>query len=83
MPLCLSRAIPDGACLFANYPMDEYFKKAEVLTKFFGVYGKGNFDLSIEEIGNLLMILDNKKDIRFIEAEIQLIYERLEKQRMD
>lgn len=61
--------------------MDKYLTKAEILTKFFGLYGLGNFDLSLEEIAHILEIVSTKEDA-YLEANLQLLYERLRKTRM-
>lgn len=61
--------------------MKDYKKKAEILTKYFGIYGIGNFDLSLEELAYIIELLENKED-QALEANIQLFYERLEKIRM-
>jgi len=58
-----------------------HFEKAEVLTKYFNIYGQGNFDLSLEEIAQILAILE-KKELSFIEVNLKEMYERLEKIRL-
>lgn len=62
--------------------MEDYIQRAEILTKFFNIYGYGNFDLSLEEIARIIEILDSKKDPQYLEANLQLLYERLYKTRM-
>lgn len=62
--------------------MNKYIKKAEILTKFFGLYGKGNFDLSIEEIARIIELIETKKQNDYLEANLQELYERLEKTRL-
>lgn len=62
--------------------MEKYRKKAEILTNNFGVYGRGNFDLSIVELAYILELLDTKKDLSYLEVNLQEFYERLEKQRL-
>jgi len=57
------------------------FNKANLLTKYFGMYGKGNFDLTIYEITTILDIL-NKRDEKVAEKWLRTYYESLEKQRM-
>jgi len=60
----------------------EYIDKAKILTKFFNIYGYGNFDLSLEEIAHIIEMLCTKKENAFLEVNLQELYERLEKQRM-
>lgn len=62
--------------------MEKYLEKAKILTKFFGVYGYGNFDLSDEEVAKILELLELKKDFGHLEVNLQEFYERLEKIRM-
>ena len=62
--------------------MDKYHEKAKVLMKFFNLYGYGNFDLSMEEIAHIIKLLCEKDDVRYLEVNLQELYERLEKQRM-
>ena len=62
--------------------MDKYIEKAKTLTKFFGMYGYGNFDLSLEEVAGILKLLCEKEEVAFLEVNLQETYERLEKQRM-
>lgn len=57
------------------------FNKAKLLVKYFGMYGKGNFDLNTSEILVILDIL-NKKDEKVAEEWLKSYYEHLEKQRM-
>lgn len=62
--------------------MEDYIKRAEILSKFFGIYGYGNFDLSIEEVAHILEILDKNKNPQYLEVNLQEIYDRLYKARM-
>lgn len=62
--------------------MEEYIKKAEILTKYFGMYGKGNFDLSLEETARIIEFLCTKKE-DYLEVNLKEIYDRLAKTRMD
>lgn len=62
--------------------MNKYLEKAEILTKFFGIYGRGNFDLSLEETAHIIKMLCEKDKKDYLEVNLQEIYERLEKQRM-
>ncbi len=62
--------------------MDKYIQKASILTKYFGLYGVGNFDLSIEEIANILKILQTKTNPQYLDVNLKEIYERLSKTRL-
>jgi hypothetical protein len=62
--------------------MDKYLKKAEIVTKYFGIYGKGNFDLSLEEIARIIEFLCTKDNDQYLDVNLQELYERLEKIRM-
>ena len=57
------------------------FNKAKLLNEFFGMYGRGNFDLSEFEINTILDIL-NKKDKEKVKKLLKDFYELLEKERM-
>jgi hypothetical protein len=57
--------------------MDEYIKKAEILTRYFGIYGKGNFDLSLEEIARIVEFIITKKENQFLDLNLKELYERL------
>lgn len=61
--------------------MSDYFNKAEILTKFFNLYGYGNFDVSLEELAHILEIVSTKEGA-YLEANLQLLYERLHKARL-
>lgn len=61
--------------------MDNYFKKAEILTKYFNIYGYGNFDLSLEEIAKIIEFLYSKKD-DYLDVNLKELYDRLYKTRM-
>ena len=60
----------------------DYKKRADILTRYFGVYGKGNFDLSLEEVAYIIELLHTKKENSFLEVNLKELYERLEKTRM-
>jgi hypothetical protein len=60
----------------------DYYKKAEILSKYFGIYGYGHFDISIEETAQILKLLSTKKEEAFLDINLKELYERLEKQRM-
>jgi hypothetical protein len=55
--------------------------KVPILTKFFGMYGRGNFDLTHDEIAEIILILVTLQDEELM-SELRAIYERLEKIRM-
>lgn len=55
--------------------------KAKLLTKHFGVYGQGHFDLTLEEVNTILEIL-NMDDSAEIEALLNELYERLSETRL-
>lgn len=60
----------------------DYLERAKTLTKFFGIYGIGNFDLSLEEIAHILEILETKKETPYLEVNLQEIYDRLSESRL-
>lgn len=62
--------------------MEDYIKRAEILTKNFGMYGHGNFDLSIEEIARIIEFLEIKKNTQHLDVNLQELYDRLYKTRM-
>ena len=62
--------------------MEEYIKKAKVLTKYFGMYGHGNFDLSLEEIARIIELLIIKKNDQYLDVNLKELYEQLESTRM-
>ncbi len=74
-----SRDLPSRLVAFGCYNMA--FNKAKLLIKYFGMYGKGNFDLTVNEIQTILDIL-NKKNEKVAEEWLKSYYEHLEKQRM-
>jgi len=41
----------------------KYIKKAKILSKHFGLYGLGNFDLTSPEIAEVLRIIENEKEL--------------------
>lgn len=55
--------------------------KAEILSRYFGVYGIGNFDLSYEEIDKIISILTTKEG-DYLDVNLKEIYGRLYKTRM-
>lgn len=58
--------------------MEKYIEKADILTRYFGVYGIGNFDLSLEEIARIIEIIETKKDnTQYLEANLSELYARL------
>lgn len=61
---------------------DKYLEKAKVLSKYFSMYGLGNFDLSLEEIARILQLICEKKNNQYLDVNLQEIYERLYKSRM-
>lgn len=62
--------------------MNKYLEKAEVLTKFFGIYGRGNFDLSLEEVARIIEFLEIKENPQYLEINLKELYDRLYKTRM-
>jgi DNA-binding transcriptional regulator WhiA len=59
--------------------MEKYIEKAKVLTKYFGIYGIGNFDLSLEEIARIIELIEIKKDnLEYLDVNLQELYERLQ-----
>jgi|WetSurMetagenome_2_1015567.scaffolds.fasta_scaffold783628_2 hypothetical protein len=56
-------------------------KKAKILIKYFGVYGLGNFDLTLEEVDQIIEILTTKEG-DFLDINLKEIYDRLYKTRM-
>ena len=52
-------------------------KKAKLLTKYFNIYGYGNFDLTLEEISELLTLTEKEDS-----EGLSNLYERLYKIRM-
>jgi len=59
-----------------------YKEKAETLIKHFGLYGIGNFDLSLEEIAYIIELLCTKDNKDYLDANLQELYERLRKIRL-
>ena len=57
-------------------------EKAEVLTKYFGVYGRGNFDLSLEEIATIVDFICTKTHKDYLDVNLKEMYDRLSKQRL-
>lgn len=58
-----------------------YIQKAEILTKHFGLYGQGHFNLSYEEIANILELLETK-DGEYLDTNLTILYDRLHNLRM-
>jgi len=56
-----------------------YLKKATLLRNHFGLYGYGNFDITIEETSQILKILDETD----AESRLKQFYDKLESLRMD
>jgi len=65
-----------------NDEIGKYTKKAKILTKYFGVYGNGNFDLSTEEVATILEFVCVEEIHQYFEIKIKEFYERLEKTRL-
>lgn len=61
-----------------NDVMGEYRTRARVLRQHFDIYGYGNFDLTIEDIADVLQALDSQQRERILED----LYVRLEAIRM-
>jgi hypothetical protein len=59
----------------------DYLKKAEILTKYFGIYGIGHFNLSHEEIAEMLKLIYTK-DGDYLNEKLKVLYERLHELRM-
>lgn len=57
--------------------MATYKEKAELLTTCFGMYGHGNFNLTISEIADILSLIDN-----YDQEGIKKLYDELEQTRM-
>jgi len=58
------------------------YNRAKLLTKHFGVYGKGNFSLNTFEINTLLDILNKRINEKKAKNLLKEYYETLEKERM-
>jgi len=54
-----------------------YRYRAKILNEFFGVYGQGNFDISLEELAIILRLVEEEKS-----EELGRFYERLYNLRM-
>lgn len=57
--------------------MDKYVLRAKLISKYFGIYGYGNFDVSLEELAHILQLVDEGE-----EEPLRTAYERLYKLRM-
>jgi hypothetical protein len=57
--------------------MDKYALRAKLLSKYFGIYGYGNFDISEEELTHILQLVEEGE-----EEPLRNAYERLYKLRM-
>jgi len=55
--------------------------KAKLLTENFGMYGIGNFDLTLEDINTIIAIL-NKRDEKEIKILLKELYEQLARTRL-
>lgn len=62
--------------------MEKYLEKANILTKYFGLYGHGNFDLTLKEIAIIIKLLASKKNNQYLENSLSKLYEKLETTRM-
>lgn len=62
--------------------MEDYILKAQILYQKFGIYGIGNFDLTIEDVAVLIKMLEEEKDMEILSVKILDFYERLYKTRM-
>ena len=58
------------------------FNKARVLIEYFGIYGRGNFDLTVGEINTILDVLNKRQDKEEIRRLLKQLYEILSKKRM-
>lgn len=63
---------------FMNPQKDRYIFLATIIYKHFGIYGYGNFSLTIEDVATLLQALDDKDP----EKALKELYVRLEAIRM-
>jgi len=60
-----------------------YKERAEILTQHFSIYGRGNFDLSLEEIAYIIELLETKiTHPSYLELNLNELYERLAKTRL-
>jgi hypothetical protein len=57
-------------------------QKAEILTRYFGIYGKGNFDLDQWDVSMIIGYLESDWDEERLNLALRALYEELEKQRM-
>ncbi len=58
--------------------MNNHLERAKALQKYFGVFGYGNFDLTVEDIAELLRALESDNPDQSLEE----LYARLEATRM-
>ena len=52
------------------------------MIKYFSIYGLGNFDLTIEEMEQILTIMFETKYINELDFNLKALYEKLENLRM-
>lgn len=57
--------------------MEKYLQRAKMLSEFFGVYGQGNFDVSREELAEILRLVEEDDG-----EGLGNLYERLHHLRM-
>jgi len=61
--------------------MKNYIEKAEILTKYFGVYGIGHFNLSHDELAKIIELLLTKEG-QYLDTNLKLFYAKLHELRM-
>ena len=61
--------------------MDESLEQAKILSKYFGIFGYGNFDLSLEEVAYIIHLIE-KKDIQSLDVNLKELYDRLHQTRL-
>jgi hypothetical protein len=57
-------------------------KKVEILTKYFGIYGVGNFDISKSEVAQILSLLYEDMPLEVLDGILLELYERLSQERL-
>lgn len=63
--------------------MNDSLEKAKVLTKYFGVFGYGNFDLSLEEVAHIIHLIEVKKEnTEYLDVNLKELYDRLYQTRL-
>lgn len=55
--------------------------KARIFSQYFGMYGKGNFDLTYSDI-NIVFFILNKKNPEEIDKLLKEFYESIQKERL-